>query len=422
MTGFRSKIIPRPRLAIYQPALAGADTVRWETLPQWLCNNAGTLIEDFSAASDWIADLGAAPVDDAVKVVAGSQSITWSPAGTNHRIHKVVNWDLSSAADRNMMEIWVYATGTGTVEIFASNLDTAALTKYIKFNAAIALTNTWQCIRMPSADWTGAAGGFSWSLPILSIHFRYSGTNTINLDAFRKGLDYIPAAVTSFDDCLSSVWTAGRSIFDAHNAACTVFMVGDYIGTGSYLTAAQLADMAAAGWIVGNHTDTHPHLNTLTQAQIETELNNAAAALTAAGAGAHGLHYSATPWGEWDADIDAAHAALGFRFSRLVTTAYQYGGLRFWDGTPPRSQYRVPGSGIWANIGALLAYVDWAKKYQAVIQIYAHQVEAPDGANKFSPSMLETYLAYLTTQSVQHLTYEDMYQLTQGSWTVRIIK
>lgn len=416
---FRSRDRRRSKIANYTPAIYGADRVIWDTLPQYLCNNAGTLLEDFELASDWVTDLGAAPVDDAVKYVTGASSITWSPAGTNHRIHKVVSWDLSVATDRDLMEFWIYATGTGALEIFLSNLDTSSLTKYIKGNPTIEAAGRWQCCRIALADWSGATGGFSWSLPILSVHFRYSGTNVINLDSWRKGLSYIPAVVTSWDDCLSNIYTYGLGAFNSHNASSTVFMVGDYIGVGSNLTAAHLQALQAAGWVIGNHTDSHPHLNTLTQAQIETQFDDCAAALTAAGVGAHGLHYAAYPWGEYDADIEAASASKGFRYGRLAGGGKMWGGLRFGDGVPATSLYRIPSNSTFASLGALTAYIDWAKKYQAIAQTFAHDIDPAGGANKFTPTMLDQYLAYIAGQGVYHLTFEDLYQLSQGPWPVR---
>lgn len=61
----------------------------------------------------------------------------------------------------------------------------------------------------------------------------------------------------------------------------TFFVTGDF----AQRYPAQVQQIAAGGHVIGNHTMTHPELTTLSAAQVEQQVDNAAAAIAAAGGG-----------------------------------------------------------------------------------------------------------------------------------------
>jgi peptidoglycan/xylan/chitin deacetylase (PgdA/CDA1 family) len=134
-------------------------------------------------------------------------------------------------------------------------------------------------------------------------------------------------AVT-FDDAFASVVTHARPVLDELGWPATVFAVTDYAPTGApvfWQGVDQWADgphdperttidwdglrgLRDAGWEVGSHTATHPHLTQIADDEVERELVQSRAAIEAA------LDQPCTsiayPYGDVNPRvIDAAHAA-----------------------------------------------------------------------------------------------------------------
>jgi len=98
----------------------------------------------------------------------------------------------------------------------------------------------------------------------------------------------------------------------------TSYVVSDNIGDVGMLSVANIQEMYAAGWDIGNHTKDHAYFNTLTEAQIETELADCAAALDGWGL-TRASHHVAYPGGIRNADSDAAMLATGMLTGRMAS-------------------------------------------------------------------------------------------------------
>ncbi|NHC15696.1 endo-1,4-beta-xylanase [Motilibacter deserti] len=90
-------------------------------------------------------------------------------------------------------------------------------------------------------------------------------------------------------------------------ARATFFNVGNAAQANPALVKAQ----ADGGHWVGNHSWTHPHLPTMTEAQIRSELTSTQAAITAAGVPAPVLFRP--PYGETNATLQSVEASLGLK-------------------------------------------------------------------------------------------------------------
>ena len=137
-------------------------------------------------------------------------------------------------------------------------------------------------------------------------------------------------AVT-FDDAFASVESRAKPILDSLGWPGTVFAVTDFAAEGRPITwvgtdqwaASDHADemrsldwnrlraLAAAGWEVGSHTASHPHLTALDDAALEAELTGSREAVQAAmGNGCPSIAY---PYGDADARVVAAAGRAGYR-------------------------------------------------------------------------------------------------------------
>jgi peptidoglycan/xylan/chitin deacetylase (PgdA/CDA1 family) len=137
-------------------------------------------------------------------------------------------------------------------------------------------------------------------------------------------------AVT-FDDAFESVLERALPILDAMGWPGTVFVVTDYaqsdrliswptlddwLGTGyeyelRALSWHQLGQLQTAGWEIGSHTCTHPHLTQLSEAEIRTELiQSRLDCETQLGSRCLSVAY---PYGDCDQTVVAAATAAGYR-------------------------------------------------------------------------------------------------------------
>lgn len=78
--------------------------------------------------------------------------------------------------------------------------------------------------------------------------------------------------VLTFDDGYSDNYSNAFRIAGKYGFTGTIFMVTGWIDGEGYLTKEQLREMSKAGWQIEAHTVSHPKLNELTAAQLESEL------------------------------------------------------------------------------------------------------------------------------------------------------
>jgi endo-1,4-beta-xylanase len=93
----------------------------------------------------------------------------------------------------------------------------------------------------------------------------------------------------------------------ANGVRATLFNTGQNAAANPSLVAAE----AAAGMWIANHSYTHPHMLTLSSAQMSSELSRTQSAIQAAGGGTPRLFRP--PYGETNATLQSAASALGLR-------------------------------------------------------------------------------------------------------------
>jgi peptidoglycan/xylan/chitin deacetylase (PgdA/CDA1 family) len=185
----------------------------------------------------------------------------------------------------------------------------------------------------------------------------YEGTT------FRRAVTDPPAkrsVAVTFDDSYRSVLERARPILDELGWPGTVFVPTAYAGAGeprgwdgtdhwlrtehadelTPMSWAELGELAAAGWELGSHTRTHPHLPRCTDAELADELQGSRADFERElGAACETLAY---PYGEHDGRVVAAAIEAGY-----VAAA----GLSAPERRPQRHAY--PRVGVWFGTGPL---------------------------------------------------------------------
>ncbi|KPI10557.1 polysaccharide deacetylase [Actinobacteria bacterium OK074] len=109
----------------------------------------------------------------------------------------------------------------------------------------------------------------------------------------------------TFDDGPSGSTPALLNALTQNGLRATMFNEGQYAAA----YPAQVRAQVSAGMWVGNHSYTHPHLTTLSQTQIDSEISRTQQAIASAGGGTPKLFRP--PYGETNATVKAVEAAYG---------------------------------------------------------------------------------------------------------------
>lgn len=142
--------------------------------------------------------------------------------------------------------------------------------------------------------------------------------------------------VVTFDDAHRSVWELAREPLARLGIPGTVYAPTDYVsgkrpmawdgydrwlggeheGELACMSWEQLGELAAAGWEVGSHTCSHPHLSRLGEAEIASELSGSRRACEERlGRPCTSLAY---PYSDYDERVVRAAAEAGYRFAVSV--------------------------------------------------------------------------------------------------------
>jgi peptidoglycan/xylan/chitin deacetylase (PgdA/CDA1 family) len=153
------------------------------------------------------------------------------------------------------------------------------------------------------------------------------GYEPVTFTAAVKGAGGKKTLAVTFDDAYRSVIELGLPIMERLGVPGTVFAPTDWIGRdepmrwdgidqwlgGEHehellcMSRAQLDELAGAGWEVGSHTCSHPHLTTLDDQALEKELRESKDAL-----GGPECRSIAYPYGDVDARVIRAARKAGY--------------------------------------------------------------------------------------------------------------
>jgi peptidoglycan/xylan/chitin deacetylase (PgdA/CDA1 family) len=162
----------------------------------------------------------------------------------------------------------------------------------------------------------------------------------------------------TFDDAYRSVVQIALPILEQLGVPATVFVPTDHIGTSGAMqwpgidrwlngpferelmpmSWAEIQSLAAAGWEIGSHTCSHPHLTQLDNAALEDELARSKAACEEHVSGA--CTSLAYPYGDVDARVVAATAKTGYATAAALPRRLGSRDLLEW---PRVGVYRIDG-------------------------------------------------------------------------------
>lgn len=221
-----------------------------------------------------------------------------------------------------------------------------------------------------------------------------------------------PAVLFTFDDGYTNNYTLAYPTLAAYNINATIFMITDWID-GFGLTTAQLTALDAAGWDIGNHTASHPHLDTLPEADQETELSTAKAVLDGLGLTRASAHV-AYPFGDYNADTLTAMANTGMLTGRLYETINKNGFDMSTIDWYEIVSFEVTNT---TSLETVKGVIQLAMCQGLIIDLVFHNIisTGPPAANEWLASDLAALADWINEQYLPTLTISQLHSLRSGN-------
>jgi peptidoglycan/xylan/chitin deacetylase (PgdA/CDA1 family) len=389
------------------------------SLPENLIKDAGTLVEDFEDHTDWVANHGS-KADDAVNYKTGTQGIkVTSAVGDEGEIQRSsLTWD--PIGDKET-RFWFYiadlsllSTSSSKIQLYDSVGGYADRKEVIHY-----IFEGWNLVKIGPQDWDVKGSG-SLSDDINYIRLRTVGTagnqGIITYDSLYMQQISEPAVVITFDDAKETVYDTAYPIMRDGNMVGTVYCITDHVGTPDNMTWAELLELQAAGWCIANHSEDHADLTGLTEAQVETNLSNAIAALQGAGVTGNGPYHVAYPGGAYNDTVEKACSDINILTARTIYKPARHPAL------PMDRPYEIPilvALDNGTNLATAKGHIDDLVANGTIGYIYGHDIEAAAGPDDWAESDFTELCDYIAAKRMASLTIEDCYQLQSGSRMVR---
>lgn len=332
-------------------------------------------------------------------------------------IQKAGSFDFSNA---NRISIWFYNYGaisdfpTANAILLQLYTDAGATKGFTTFFPKGRMTHVgWNLLSRHKSLFTAIGSSPSWNDPILYIRLLANSDTgkTVNVtwDTLRTRIAGQAAVLLTFDDAKSEIYTNVYPILKAHNMRGTIYTPTALIGTAGYMTVAQLQELYRAGWSISNHTNNHVHLTSLSEADQETEISAATAALDGWGLTKASKHI-AYPFGEKDANTLTAMTNLGMQTGRTTLPPEQTAG----DGVPELSlpfdlPYEIPTYQCTTmSLATAETYIDGAITRGVIQPFFYHNL-----AGEWDIATYQSFIEYIASKrsDIIPITIDDFQKL-----------
>jgi hypothetical protein len=399
---------------------AGADRAM-VTLPQNLCRTPGVLYEAFSTTTGWTVTNGTL-ANNTSEFKEGTQSLKLTAqAAKTVSMVKTINWDLSGV---NRISFWVYIHDA--LADYTGNIGRISIATNSGLNPKLACTlvnricqpgwNFITCFRYGETD-IAFAGTDVWTSNQIRLRFEFTSatgkTPSMSFGGLYVYTSHVPGVAFRFDDGDISQYTACKILL-ANGIRPLIFQIGNWIDQSYGITTAHLQELDRAGCVIANHTQTHPHLNTLTLAEQQAEIAGCTATLAAIGI-TRGSQVFCPPYGDGDINADTYTAAVNLGMTHIVTAGkgHIYRACSLPKMLPMTQPFF---GGEWTTlttpIATLLSYVDNAILGQYIVPFYGHVIGAGGDISIADFTTLAEYIgAKKKAGLIYDITADDMYKL-----------
>jgi peptidoglycan/xylan/chitin deacetylase (PgdA/CDA1 family) len=404
-----------------------------EQLPEKLIISPDLYVEEMDATNGWaVSGLGASLALNNSEVHSGTGSIkVTSGLGASPTLSKSVKWNLSADSGRSF-KLWVYPHSAPNTTftyftIYAYNDASKNVWKAVFGGTNQLLQDQWTMIWLDPGTcpngWVVEAGTPNWSA-ITSIKIKMNTvagqTSICSFDLISEGMVRKTSVLLTFDDAYASNYTKAYPLIKAKDMVATSYINSNNINSDNKLTSAQIQELYANKWDIANHTKTHPHLNLLTQEEVENEFKKCKVVLDSLGVNRASNHV-AYPFGEQNATILKAMSTWGGKTGRITGGSgfglYEQG--VYYLGFPYKINARVIANTT--SLEVAKTYVNTAVRLNcASILLVFHNIVDSNATDDYDwlTSDFGALLDFIESLGLQTLTIDEYYRLYSGPITV----
>jgi peptidoglycan/xylan/chitin deacetylase (PgdA/CDA1 family) len=211
----------------------------------------------------------------------------------------------------------------------------------------------------------------------------------------------------AFDDQYSSQYSVAYDYMQPRGIPGTMYVCTNNVNTGpAYCTDANLLEMEANGWVIGNHSMSHPLLANLSLEDQQAEIGGAIAALTGWGLSETNAKHFAYPTGNYNANTLTAMGNLGMLTGR-VATLVEYS-------IDPNVNYPYLLDPMWyaANfftLDDLKDKINIARQRGKWVMIFFHGFADTPATNQWTPANFRALIDWVVEQNIPCKTIADYY-------------
>ncbi|WP_048186356.1 polysaccharide deacetylase family protein [Methanobacterium lacus] len=215
-----------------------------------------------------------------------------------------------------------------------------------------------------------------------------------------------PKCLIVFDDGNEAQYAIAFKYMQSLGIIGTAYVNGYNIGTEGVLTVDELKEMAAAGWIIGNHGYNHKDLIQLSDDDIQSEISNGINFLTSIGLPEGALNL-AFPGGYYNNDVLEIMKNLGVLTGRSTNgeLIYSLNGLDL---------YRLPAYTILntTSVSSVTGYVDNAIQSGSNIVLLFHDI-APGSSDSYvyPEADFKAIMDYIYSTGIDCININQLYSL-----------
>lgn len=357
---------------------------------------------------------GTITVDNTI-VKNGTQTIKLSPAaGAN------INVDIPIASTLpagDMLAIFVYvneSNATNSLIIYVSNSNFAKF--FTKTVNGGSLKAGWNHVVVAKSEFSTGNGAVWTAVDKFRLRATAGAGRTffVCIDSIYWHANERPKFCLQFDDGYAGVYNSVFQYAKYKNVVGTIYACSG-LQPPNYMTPAQYQEMYADGWDIGNHTNLHEDLSTLTLEAAKTTINTCNTWLLNNGLDRAANHL-AYPVNLPNTTAIQAASDCGMLTARTVFNASYYP-------TERRDRLEVNGYGVGRDtlLATVTAEIDVLLSKGGTIMLYIHNVlDTPVTATTVSTANVHAIIDYIATKRdsglLDILTITEWYRYAKAKW------
>lgn len=286
----------------------------------------GLLFEKFDNISDWKTGTDVSNADSIFGIKEGNLSITLYGIG-NTAPHMTKNIYMNFSNITNIV-YWVYISNSSNIKYLTLYISsTKDFTNY--FSSSSEVTDGWNQIVIGKSDFIRHENE-SWNNVMTRIRFKMNlyenGSSSASFKNLKYNIEGRAKVVITFDDGFQSVFDNARPIMEKNDQKGVVFIITDYPDNekySGYMNTSKITELYNSGWDISSHTRSHRDLTSLSEKEMENELNSSYNWLANHGFGTSAI-FIAYPYGKYNDRVISYTKSL-YKMGRTIVNGKNQG-------------------------------------------------------------------------------------------------